>query len=113
MESDCSCFQVLADDGSMECYAKTIAERFTKLTTTVNITIGGRTILMHPRLRISQEYSSEYGGIGCLTSKSVKSDVMRHWHTFQTLSKIPTGPGFGRIPDNWVGVSLAGHDEHN
>lgn len=109
-------------DGSVtECYAKTIAERFTsgyphgfehhywrphsldaprKLKTPAGIFVGSMADLFGhwvPEDQICQVL-----------------DVMKaaHWHTFQTLSKFPIRlPAFNPFPENvWVGVSLpAGH----
>ena len=109
-------------DGSItECYAKTIAERFTrayqhgfehhywrphnlnapkKLKDPAGIFVGSMADLFGhwvPEEQISQVLA-------------VMEEA--HWHTFQTLSKFPIRlPDFNPFPDNvWVGVSLpAGH----
>jgi protein gp37 len=109
-------------DGSItECYAKTIAERFTsgypngferhywrphsldaprKLKTPAGIFVGSMADLF-----------------GHWVPEEQICDVLRvmreaRWHTFQTLSKFPIRlPKFNPFPENvWVGVSLpAGH----
>lgn len=109
-------------DGSItECYAKTIAERFTsgyphgfehhywrphsldaprKLKTPAGIFVGSMADLFGhwaPKEQIQQV---------------LEAMDEAHWHTFQTLSKFPIRlPEFNPYPNNvWVGVSLpAGH----
>jgi len=109
-------------DGSItECYAKTIAERFTS-----GYPKGFEHHYWRPHnldapLKVKQPAGIFVGSMADLFGHWVPEeqiqqvlDVMKgaHWHTFQTLSKFPIRlPNFGRFPDNvWVGVSLpAGH----
>ena len=109
-------------DGSItECYAKTIAERFTS-----GYRHGFEHHYWRPHnlkapLKVKEKAGIFVGSMADLFGHWVPDeqihavlDVMReaHWHTFQTLSKFPIRlPKIGPFPENvWVGVSLpAGH----
>ncbi|MCY3780152.1 MAG: DUF5131 family protein [Chloroflexi bacterium] len=109
-------------DGSItECYAKTIAERFTS-----GYPNGFEHHYWRPHSLDAPRKLKKPAGIfvgsmadlfGHWVPDEQISDVLAvmkeaHWHTFQTLSKFPIRlPTFGQFPDNvWVGVSLpAGH----
>jgi len=108
-------------DGSItECYAKTIAERFTKAYP------GGfeehywRPHMLNAPLRLKEPAGIFVGSMADLFGHWVPEqqihdvvDVMHqaNWHTFQTLSKYPLRLKEFIFPQNvWAGVSIpAGH----
>jgi len=116
-----SCTWQMPDGSITECYAKTIAERFTS-----GYPQGFKHHYWRPHALDAPRKLKNPAGIfvGSMADlfghwvpqEQIQAvlDVMQeaHWHTFQTLSKFPIRlPSFGRFPDNvWVGVSLpAGH----
>lgn len=109
-------------DGSItECYAKTIAERFTRGYPQGFEHHYWRPHQLDAPLRLKKPAGIFVGSMADLFGHWVPEeqirqvlDVMREadWHTFQTLSKFPIRlPQFNPYPRNvWVGVSLpAGH----
>jgi protein gp37 len=109
-------------DGSItECYAKTIAERFTKAYDRGFDAHYWRPHLLNAPLKVKDPSGIFVGSMADLFGHWVPDeeihqviDVMREadWHIFQTLSKFPIRlPKFNPYPQNvWVGVSVpAGH----
>ena len=109
-------------DGSItECYAKTIAERFTRAYQHGFEHHYWRPHNLDAPKKLKESAGIFVGSMADLFGHWVPEeqidqiiDVMReaHWHTFQTLSKFPIRlPDFNPFPENvWVGVSLpAGH----
>lgn len=109
-------------DGSVtECYAKTIAERFTSAYQEGFDHHYWRPYQLAAPLKVKKPAGIFVGSMADLFGHWVPReqicdviDVMRQadWHIFQTLSKYPLRlPEFNPFPDNvWVGVSLpAGH----
>ena len=109
-------------DGSItECYAKTIAERFTRAYYNGFEHHYWRPHNLDAPLKLKESAGIFVGSMADLFGHWVPEeqisqvlDVMTkaHWHTFQTLSKFPIRlPKFNPYPENvWVGVSLpAGH----
>lgn len=109
-------------DGSVtECYAKTIAERFTSAYDKGFENHYWRPDALKGPLKVRESAGIFVGSMADLFGHWVPKeqidqvlDVMQkaHWHTFQTLSKYPIRlPEFNPFPQNvWVGVSLpAGH----
>ena len=109
-------------DGSItECYAKTIAERFTSGYRHGFEHHYWRPHSLRAPLRVKKPAGIFVGSMADLFGHWVPDeqisqvlDVMEEasWHTFQTLSKFPIRlPQFNPFPENvWVGVSLpAGH----
>lgn len=109
-------------DGSVtECYAKTIAERFTAAYPQGFEEHYWRPHQLDKPLKVKTPSGIFVGSMADLFGHWVAReqicnvlDVMRQadWHTFQTLSKYPIRlPEFNPFPCNvWVGVSLpAGH----
>lgn len=108
-------------DGSVtECYAKTIAERFTKAYPQGFEHHYWRPHALNAPLKLKDPAGIFVGSMADLFGHWVKReqickvlDVMKqaHWHTFQTLSKYPIRlPDFEFSDNIWVGVSLpAGH----
>ena len=109
-------------DGSItECYAKTIAERFTSGYPQGFEHHYWRPHALDAPRKLKQPAGIFVGSMADLFGHWVPQEQIQavldvtqeaHWHTFQTLSKFPIRlPSFGRFPDNvWVGVSLpAGH----
>ena len=105
-------------DGSVtECYAKTIAERFTRAYPHGFEHHYWRPHNLRAPLKLREPAGIFVGSMADLFGHWVPReqieavlDVMRQadWHTFQTLSKFPIRlPQFNPFPDNvWVGVSL-------
>lgn len=109
-------------DGSVtECYAKTIAERFTSGYPKGFEHHYWRPHSLDAPRKLKKPAGIFVGSMADLFGHWVPEeqilqvlDVMKdaHWHTFQTLSKFPIRlPEFNPFPENaWVGVSLpAGH----
>jgi len=109
-------------DGSIaECYAKTIAERFTKAYDKGFENHYWRPDQLEAPLKVKQPSGIFVGSMADLFGHWVPEEQIRQvldvmqqadWHTFQTLSKYPIRlPEFNPFPSNvWVGVSLpAGH----
>ncbi len=109
-------------DGSLtQCYAKTIAERFTSGYPNGFEYHYWRPHSLNSPLRVKEKSGIFVGSMADLFGHWVPEEQIRqvldvmeeaHWHTFQTLSKFPIRlPKFNPFPDNvWVGVSLpAGH----
>lgn len=109
-------------DGSItECYAKTIAERFTRGFPEGFEHHYWRPHQLNAPLRVKQPAGIFVGSMADLFGHWVPEEQIRQvldvmkaadWHTFQTLSKFPIRlPQFNPFPPNvWVGVSLpAGH----
>ncbi len=109
-------------DGSItECYAKTIAERFTSAYDRGFEHHYWRPHNLKAPLKVKDPAGIFVGSMADLFGHWVPEDqihqvidVMRQadWHTFQTLSKFPIRlPKFNPFPPNvWVGVSVpAGH----
>ncbi|GAB4315849.1 MAG: hypothetical protein Kow00117_07730 [Phototrophicales bacterium] len=109
-------------DGSItECYAKTIAERFTSAYQEGFDHHYWRPHALEQPLKLKEPAGIFVGSMADLFGHWVPTEqieavltTMReaHWHTFQTLSKFPIRlPKFNPYPDNvWVGISLpAGH----
>ena len=109
-------------DGSItECYAKTIAERFTRAYQHGFEHHYWRPHSLRAPLKLKDPAGIFVGSMADLFGHWVPQeqiqqvlDVMTdaHWHIFQTLSKFPIRlPEFNPFPANvWVGVSLpAGH----
>ena len=108
-------------DGSItECYAKTIAERFTRAYYNGFEHHYWRPHNLNAPLKVKDRAGIFVGSMADLFGHWVPEiqirqvlDVMTeaHWHTFQTLSKFPIRLPEFSFPDNvWVGVSLpAGH----
>jgi len=105
-------------DGSVtECYAKTIAERFTTAYPAGFAHHYWRPDQLTAPLRVKSPAGIFVGSMADLFGHWVDReeirqvlDVMKaaHWHTFQTLSKYPIRlPEFNPFPTNvWVGVSV-------
>jgi protein gp37 len=109
-------------DGSItECYAKTIAERFTSAFDKGFEEHYWRPHQLNEPLKLKTPAGIFVGSMADLFGHWVPKEqicqvleVMKKadWHIFQTLSKFPIRlPEFNPFPDNvWVGVSLpAGH----
>lgn len=109
-------------DGSLtQCYAKTIAERFTSGYPNGFEHHYWRPHILNAPLRVKEESGIFVGSMADLFGHWVPEEQIRkvldvmeeaNWHTFQTLSKFPIRlPKFNPFPKNvWVGVSLpAGH----
>ena len=109
-------------DGSItECYAKTIAERFTRAYNHGFEHHYWRPHNLDEPLKLRDPAGIFVGSMADLFGHWVPEEQIcqvldtmteAHWHTFQTLSKFPIRlPEFNPYPDNiWVGVSLpAGH----
>ncbi len=109
-------------DGSItECYAKTIAERFTRAYSHGFEHHYWRPHNLDAPLKVKEKAGIFVGSMADLFGHWVPEDHIwqvlhkmseADWHIFQTLSKFPIRlPKFGQFPDNvWVGVSLpAGH----
>lgn len=109
-------------DGSItECYAKTIAERFTTAFPEGFDAHYWREHMLEQPLKLKSPAGIFVGSMADLFGHWVPEeqinqvlDVMKKadWHIFQTLSKFPIRmPEFNPFPDNvWVGVSVpAGH----
>lgn len=109
-------------DGSLtQCYAKTIAERFTTGYPKGFEHHYWRPHNLNAPLKVKEESGIFVGSMADLFGHWVPEEQIwqvldkmseAHWHIFQTLSKFPIRlPKFGKFPDNtWVGVSLpAGH----
>lgn len=109
-------------DGSItECYAKTIAERFTRAYQHGFEHHYWRPHNLGAPLKVKEPAGIFVGSMADLFGHWVPEDQIRqvldvmteaNWHIFQTLSKYPIRlPEFNPFPDNvWVGVSLpAGH----
>ena len=109
-------------DGSVtQCYAKTIAERFTSGYPEGFEKHYWRPHSLNAPSRVKEQAGIFVGSMADLFGHWVPEeqirqvlDVMREadWHIFQTLSKFPIRlPSFNPFPENvWVGVSLpAGH----
>lgn len=109
-------------DGSItECYAKTIAERFTSAYPQGFEQHYWRPHALNEPLKLKEPAGIFVGSMADLFGHWVESEQIQQvldtmkkadWHTFQTLSKFPIRlPEFNPFPDNvWVGVSLpAGH----
>ena len=105
-------------DGSVtECYAKTIAERFTRAYQHGFEHHYWRPHNLRAPLKLREPAGIFVGSMADLFGHWVPReqieavlDVMQQagWHTFQTLSKFPIRlPQFNSFPENvWVGVSL-------
>ena len=109
-------------DGSItECYAKTIAERFTSGYRHGFEHHYWRPHSLNAPLKVKQAAGIFVGSMADLFGHWVPEEQIRQvldvmtraeWHIFQTLSKFPIRlPKFNPFPPNvWVGVSLpAGH----
>lgn len=109
-------------DGSVtECYAKTIAERFSTIYKEGFEHHYWRPHMLKQPSRLKEPSGIFVGSMADLFGHWVDADQIRqvlsvmeeaYWHTFQTLSKYPLRlPEFNPYPSNvWVGVSLpAGH----
>jgi protein gp37 len=110
-------------DGSItECYAKTIAERFSSSAYAQGFEHHyWRPHTLKEPLKLEESAGIFVGSMADLFGHWVPDEQIRqvirvmaeaHWHTFQTLSKYPVRlADFNPFPDNvWVGVSLpAGH----
>ena len=109
-------------DGSItECYAKTIAERFTSGYRHGFEHHYWRPHALNAPKKVKQPAGIFVGSMADLFGHWVPDEQIRQvldvmeeasWHTFQTLSKFPIRlPKFNPFPENvWVGVSLpAGH----
>lgn len=109
-------------DGSItECYAKTIAERFTRAYQHGFEHHYWRPHNLGAPLKVKEPAGIFVGSMADLFGHWVPEDQIRqvldvmteaNWHIFQTLSKYPIRlPEFNPFPDNvWVGVSTpAGH----
>lgn len=109
-------------DGSItECYAKTIAERFTSAFPEGFDTHYWREHMLEQPLKLKTPAGIFVGSMADLFGHWVPEEQIRlvintmrkaDWHIFQTLSKFPIRlPEFNPFPDNvWVGVSVpAGH----
>lgn len=109
-------------DGSItECYAKTIAERFTSAYHRGFEQHYWRPHALNAPLKLKDPAGIFVGSMADLFGHWVPEEqikqvlqIMRKadWHTFQTLSKYPIRvPDFNPFPPNvWVGVSIpAGH----
>lgn len=109
-------------DGSVtECYAKTIAERFSTIYKKGFEHHYWRPHMLKQPLRLQEPSGIFVGSMADLfghwveawqIEKVLAAMTEAYWHTFQTLSKHPARlPEFNPFPDNvWVGVSLpAGH----
>ena len=108
-------------DGSItDCYAKTIAERFTRAYNHGFEHHYWRPHNLDAPLKVKDNSGIFVGSMADLFGHWVPEEqinqvlnVMQqaHWHTFQTLSKYPIRLPEFTFPDNvWVGVSLpAGH----
>jgi protein gp37 len=105
-------------DGSItECYAKTIAERFTTAYEQGFESHYWRPHTLQEPLRLKTPSGIFVGSMADLFGHWVAKEQIRqvldvmtqaHWHTFQTLSKYPIRlPEFNPFPENvWVGVSI-------
>ena len=105
-------------DGSLtQCYAKTIAERFTTGYPKGFEHHYWRPHALNAPLKVKEESGIFVGSMADLFGHWVPEEQIRqvldvmeeaHWHTFQTLSKFPIRlPKFNPFPENvWVGVSL-------
>jgi len=109
-------------DGSVtECYAKTIAERFTRAYDRGFEHHYWRPHNLNAPLKVKEPAGIFVGSMADLFGHWVPEEQIRqvievmrraNWHTFQTLSKFPIRlPQFNPFPRNvWVGVSVpAGH----
>ena len=108
-------------DGSItECYAKTIAERFTRAYYNGFEHHYWRPHNLNAPLKVKDRAGIFVGSMADLFGHWVPEEQIRQvldvmtqatWHTFQTLSKFPIRLPEFSFPDNvWVGVSLpAGH----
>ncbi len=115
------CTWKMPDRSITECYAKTIAERFTRAYQHGFEHHYWRPHNLDAPLKVKEESGIFVGSMADLFGHWVPEEQIRqvldvmeraNWHTFQTLSKYPIRlPKFGRFPENvWVGVSLpAGH----
>lgn len=115
------CTWEMPDGEIVECYAKTIAERFTRAYDKGFEAHYWRPHLLSEPLKLKTPAGIFVGSMADLFGHWVPEDEIRqildvmkqaHWHTFQTLSKFPIRlPQFNPFPANvWVGVSLpAGH----
>lgn len=114
------CTWRMPDGSTTECYAKTIAERFTSGYPKGFEHHYWRPHSLSAPLRVKEKSGIFVGSMADLFGHWVPAeqiqqvlDVMQeaHWHTFQTLSKYPIRLPRFEFPENvWVGVSLpAGH----
>lgn len=115
------CTWRMPDGSTTECYAKTIAERFTSGYPKGFEHHYWRPHSLSAPLRVKEKSGIFVGSMADLFGHWVPAeqiqqvlDVMQeaHWHTFQTLSKYPIRlPRFNPFPKNvWVGISTpAGH----
>ncbi len=115
------CTWKMPDGTVVECYAKTIAERFSSTYSEGFEEHYWRPHQLNAPLKLKEPAGIFVGSMADLFGHWVPSeqiqqviDTMRNadWHTFQTLSKYPIRlPEFNPFPNNvWVGVSLpAGH----
>lgn len=115
------CTWEMPDGAIVECYAKTIAERFTSAYDKGFEAHYWRPHLLNEPLKLKTPAGIFVGSMADLFGHWVPEEqiwqvlnVMKKadWHIFQTLSKFPIRlPQFNPFPDNvWVGVSLpAGH----
>lgn len=115
------CTWKMPDGTIIECYAKTIAERFTTAYPNGFEHHYWREHQLDKPLTVKTPSGIFVGSMADLFGHWVDKDeitqvieIMRQadWHIFQTLSKFPIRlPEFNIFPDNvWVGVSLpAGH----
>ncbi len=115
------CTWRMPDGSETECYAKTIAERFTRGYPQGFEHHYWRPHQLDAPLRVKQPAGIFVGSMADLFGHWVPEEQIRQvlevmetasWHTFQTLSKFPIRlPQFNPFPSNvWVGVSLpAGH----
>lgn len=111
------CTWRMPDGSVVECYAKTIAERFRSAYTKGFEHHYWRPHALDAPLKLREPAGIFVGSMADLFGHWVPEEQIRqvmqvmqqaHWHTFQTLSKYPLRlPAFNPFPPNvWVGVSL-------
>ena len=115
------CTWQMPDGSIIECYAKTIAERFTRAYDRGFEHHYWRPHNLNAPLKVKEPAGIFVGSMADLFGHWVPEEQIRQvievmhkadWHTFQTLSKFPIRlPQFNPFPENvWVGVSIpAGH----